>query len=358
MSLNRRDFLRSVTASAVAASAASTPLIGRGPEPPTPRSPKPSPAPLPPLLEPGARIGIASPASGVTKRDLKGFLSVCESYGFTPVLGKNINHRDGYLSAPDQDRADELMAFIEDPTIDAVMCSRGGYGVMRILPMLDYGSIRDANKMIMGFSDITSLLIAANQLSGIVTYHGPVASSTFDDFTVESFRQTVLRGRSEEGAEAAGTGNDEVWSFKDDRLTVIQAGHGRGRLTGGNLAMIVATMGTAYEIDTTGAILFLEEINEEPYRIDRMLTQLWLAGKLQACAGIALGNFKNCEAKGISISGPSFTLREVITERTKDLGIPVIYGLPFGHVKSKLTLPVGMHAELDASNKQLRLLRS
>jgi len=313
--------------------------------------------PAPALLEPGARVGIASPASGVTKRDLRGFLTVCESYGFEPVLGRNVDHRDGYLSAPDQDRADEFMEFIEDPTIDAVICSRGGYGVMRILPMLDFGAIREANKMIMGFSDITSLLIAANQLSGIVTYHGPVASSTFDAFTVDSFRQTVLAGQAE-GASVAGTPSEEVWSFQDDRLTVIQKGLGRGRLTGGNLAMIVATLGTAYEIDTTGAILFLEEINEEPYRIDRMLTQLWLAGKLQSCAGIALGNFKNCEAKGISISGPSFTLREVIEERTTDLGIPVIYGLPFGHVKSKLTLPVGMQAELDATNKRLRLLHT
>jgi len=303
-------------------------------------------------LQAGARIGIAAPASGVTKRELKGFLNICETEGFEPVLGRNIDHSIGYLSASDQERADELMAFIEDPTIDAIVCARGGYGVMRILPMLDYRAIADANKMIMGFSDITSLLIAAHQLSGIVTYHGPVASSTFDPFTVQSFRTTILG----QPPVMEGAGGDVLWTFTDDRLTVLQSGFGRGRLTGGNLAMVVATLGTAYEIDTRGAILFLEEINEEPYRIDRMLTQLWLAGKLQTCAGIALGNFRNCEAKGISISGPSFTLREVIDERTRDLGIPVVYGLPFGHVKSKLTIPVGLRAELDASNKTLRVL--
>ena len=356
MSLKRRDFLRSIAATSVVAGAGSGIIKGAQPEPLSAPKPVRSPSPLPARLERGARVGVASPASGVTKREMKGFFRMCESYGFEPVLGRNINHRDGYLSAPDQDRADEFMAFIEDPTIDAIICGRGGYGVMRILPMLDYGAIGQANKMIMGFSDITSLLIAANQLSGIVTYHGPVASSTFDPFTIDSFRQTVLAGQPE-GGSTAGEPDPEVWSFSDERLTTIQTGHGRGRLTGGNLAMIVATLGTAYEIDTQGAILFLEEINEEPYRIDRMLTQLWLAGKLQSCAGIALGNFKNCEAKGISISGPSFTLREVIEERTKDLGIPVVYGLPFGHVKSKLTLPVGMQAELDATNKRLRLLR-
>jgi muramoyltetrapeptide carboxypeptidase len=120
--------------------------------------------------------------------------------------------------------------------------------------------------------------------------------------------------------------------------------------------MVVSTLGTRYEIDTRDAILFLEEINEEPYRIDRMLTQLWLAGKLQTCKAIAFGNFRNCEAKGISITGPSFTLEHVFHERIAPLGVPAIYGLPFGHVKSKLTLPIGIQAELDATKKQLTLL--
>lgn len=120
--------------------------------------------------------------------------------------------------------------------------------------------------------------------------------------------------------------------------------------------MIVSTLGTRYEIDTNGAILFLEEINEEPYRIDRMLTQLWLAGKLQQCAGIALGNFRDCEAKGTSRSEPSFPLQQVIQDRISSLKLPAVYGLPFGHVKSKLVLPLGVQAELDADNRSLRLL--
>ena len=353
MSLKRRDFVKGFAL--LSSIAGLGPLSMRGASKPAMASAGKQTA-LPTALGSGARIGIASPASGVTKSELRGFIAVCESLGFTPVIGRNVNHRDGYLSAPDQARADEFMAFIEDPTIDAIVCARGGYGVMRILPMLDYGSIGQAKKVIMGFSDITSLLIAANQLSNIVTYHGPVATSTFDRFTLDSFNQTVVDAGFSGETVISSNNTDTVWSFTDDRLTTIHAGHARGRLTGGNLAMIVATLGTEYEIDTTGAILFLEEINEEPYRIDRMLTQLWLAGKLQACAGIAIGNFRNCEAKGISISGPSFSLTEVLQERTRDLGVPVIYGLPVGHVKSKLTMPVGMPAELDASSKTIRVL--
>lgn len=299
---------------------------------------------LPSGLKKGSRVGIACPASGVTVRELSDFMTLCAIHGLEPVLGRNVSRRDGYLAAKDSDRADEFKAFIDDPTIDAIVCARGGYGVMRILPALDYAAIRQANKIIMGFSDITALLIAANQLSGVVTYHGPVASSTFDKFTSEAFKQTVISPPTHA-------------PFTDDRITTIAGGVARGRLTGGNLAMVVSTLGTQYEIDTKGAILFLEEINEEPFRIDRMLTQLWLAGKLQTLNGIALGNFRNCESKGQSITGPSFTLREVIEERTKDLGIPVVYGLPFGHVKSKLTIPLGIDAELDANAKTLSFLQ-
>jgi muramoyltetrapeptide carboxypeptidase len=303
---------------------------------------------LPTGIRQGATVGIVAPASGVHPKDIQDFVSLCESWGVKTKTGPNIGKRAGYLSASDKDRAAEFMRFVEDPTIDAIVCGRGGYGVMRILPMLDYGAIRDAGKIIMGFSDITALLIAVNQLSGLVTYHGPVASSTFDAFTTAAVTEVV-----------AGLGDQEeraLPTYTDPRVTVLRPGTAIGRLTGGNLAMIVSTLGTPYEIDTRGTILFLEEINEEPYRIDRMLTQLRLAGKLQECAGIAIGNFRDCEAKGTSVSEPSFTLMQVLEERIGDLGVPAVYGLPFGHVKSKLTLPLGIHAELNAGARSLRLL--
>lgn len=302
---------------------------------------------LPRGLFPGCTVGIACPASSATQSDVKDFVSLCASWGMKVKLGSNISRRSGYLSAPDKARTDEFMGLINDPEVDAVVCARGGYGVMRILPMLDYAAIRQARKMVMGFSDITALLIAIQQQSGLVTFHGPVASSTFDPFTVGSLRDVTSTQEP-----------SLPLPFSDQRLTTIRPGLCRGRITGGNLSMIVSTLGSKYEIDTTGAILFLEEIHEEPYRIDRMLTQLWLAGKLQACSGIALGNFRDCESKGKSITGPSFTLEQVFKQRIASLGIPAVYGLPVGHVKSKLTVPIGINAELDATNKQLRLLES
>ncbi|MCX6140259.1 MAG: LD-carboxypeptidase, partial [Candidatus Kapabacteria bacterium] len=299
---------------------------------------------LPRGLAAGSTIGIVCPASAATAGDVKDFIDLCTLWGIRVKFGRNISRRNGYLSAPDVDRAAEFMDFIEDPGIDAVVCARGGYGVMRILPMLDFVAIRQSGKIIMGFSDITALLIAIQQLTGMVTFHGPVASSTFDPFTVQSLKSVV------DASDA------KPLVFRDTRLTTLRPGIAQGRLTGGNLSMIVSTLGTKYEIDTTDAILFLEEVNEEPFRVDRMLTQLWLAGKLQSCRGIALGNFRDCEAKGTSITGPSFTLDQVFEQRIASIGVPAIYGLPVGHVKSKLTMPLGVKAELDATNKQLRLL--
>lgn len=311
---------------------------------------KPASAPiLPKGLRKGSVIGVVAPASGVSAADMREFAATCAQFGWTVKFGPCVARRNGYLSAPDADRAKEFMTFIEDPTIDAIICARGGYGVMRILPMLDFSVIRDARKPIMGFSDITALLIAAYQVGGLVTFHGPVASSTFDEFTVASMLSCLTPPTDD--VRPGGS------AFKDERLTVLGTGIARGRLVGGNLAMIASTLGTKYEIDTTDSILFLEEISEEPYRVDRLLTQLWLAGKLQACAGIALGNFRDCESKGISFTEPSFTLQQVLEERISSLGIPAVYGLPFGHVKSKLTLPLGVEAELDATGRTFRMVQ-
>jgi muramoyltetrapeptide carboxypeptidase len=338
--MKRRSFVTSIASTAAAiAAGASVPSLARG------GSGTPMTRVLPKGIRAGSTVGIVCPASGATMQDISDFAALCREWGVKVKLGKNISRRSGYLSAPDEDRASELMGFIEDPEVDAVICARGGYGVMRILPMLDFTSIRQAGKIIMGFSDITALLIAANQLSGVVTFHGPVASSSFDDFTVKSLRETVVAEHQQAPSE-----------FTNSRLTTIAQGSARGKLTGGNLALVVSTLGTRYEIDTTDAILFLEEVNEEPFRVDRMLTQLWLAGKLQSCKGIALGNFRDCEARGTSISPVSFSLEQVFEQRLASLGIPVVYGLPFGHVRSKLTMPIGVQAELDATSKTIRIL--
>lgn len=306
---------------------------------------------LPEGIRQGTTVGVVAPASGVMPKDIKDFVSLCQQWGVNVKMGPNIGKRSGYLAASDRERADEFMRFIEDPTVNAIVCGRGGYGVMRILPMLDFAAIKQAGKLIMGFSDITALLIAVNQLSGLVTYHGPVASSTFDDFTTSSIKSVV---RQLSATEVSPTTTTPMYA--DPSLKVITAGVGSGRLTGGNLAMIVSTLGTPYEIDTRDAVLFLEEISEEPYRVDRMLTQLRLAGKLQTCKAIAIGHFRDCENRPRRYNEPSYSLSQVLDQLVGDLGIPCVYGLPFGHVRSKLTIPLGIQAELNATERSLRLL--
>ncbi|MEY3387127.1 MAG: hypothetical protein RIR53_1938 [Bacteroidota bacterium] len=339
--MNRRSFVTTMASASIAASAGAA--IQRAPA--DTGIGQPIARVLPRGIRAGSTVGIVCPASAASSGDIADFVSLCREWDVRVKLGKNVSRRNGYLSAPDQDRASEFMDFIEDPEVDAVICARGGYGVMRILPMLDFTAIRQAGKIIMGFSDITALLIAAQQLSGVVTFHGPVASSTFDQFTVQSLQEVLLPEAS-----------SSLVSFSNPRLTVINEGSAQGRLTGGNLALVVSTLGTKFEIDTTDAILFLEEVNEEPFRVDRMLTQLWLAGKLQSARGIALGSFRDCEARGTSISGPSLSLQQVFEQRLASLGIPVVYGLPFGHVKSKMTLPLGVNAELNATERTFRVL--
>lgn len=309
---------------------------------------------LPHALRKGSKVGIVAPASGVTMREIEEGIGALQHWGCKIELGKAIRRGNGYLAASDEERADEFMEFITRPDIDALLCARGGYGVMRILPMLDFDIIRRNPKIIVGYSDITALVNAVYNKSGVVAFHGPVASSAFNNFTKEYFYNTLFT--STPLGEIADSQEFDAINFSESRLKVLHEGVCQGRLVGGNLTLVVSTLGTPYEINTTNAILFLEEISEEPYRIDRMLTQLWLAGKLQTCKGIALGRFKNCDG----ISNPGFKvsvpLENVLRERIASLGIPAVYGLPIGHVRSKMTVPIGTLAELNATKGTLSLL--
>lgn len=339
--MKRRSFIASLAVSAAAAGVA-FPSDKTFPEGPTYRDYDDMLLPLSPYST--RTIGIAAPASSVTTAETSQFVALCNSWGYKVKYGRNVSRRMGYLSAPDEERATEFMELINDPDVGAIVCGRGGYGVMRILPMLDYAAIRRSRKVIMGFSDITALLLAIYRNSRLLTFHGPVASSTFNALTTASMAPVFLPNTNN----PTPTNSNDIVSITD--------GVARGRLTGGNLSMIVATLGTAYEIDTQGSILFLEETSEEPYRIDRMLTQLWLAGKLQSCNGIAIGVFRDCEAKGSARKNLNHSLAQVLNDRIRSLNIPSVYGLPFGHVKSKLTLPVGGEAELNAGTGTLTLL--
>jgi muramoyltetrapeptide carboxypeptidase len=305
---------------------------------------------IPKALRKGSVIAITAPASYTNTSECIAGINFFKSMGCKIVVGKTLdwNHiKYKFLSAPDKERAKEFMEFVSRKDIDCILCARGGYGIMRLLPMLDFDLIRENPKVIIGFSDITGLINSIYQQSGLVTFHGSVASSTFNNFSKINLQNTIFQKKE----------------FKPVKITypsiqTITTGIAQGRLVGGNLSILSSLMGTPYEIDTKDKILLIEEVSEEPYKVDRMLTQLWLGGKLQQASGIIFGYFKNLDTKRDFYPGHSYTIREIIENRIKPLKIPAIIGLPFGHSLDNLTLPLGIHAELDSKKKTFALLES
>jgi muramoyltetrapeptide carboxypeptidase len=308
----------------------------------------------PPALKEGSTIAVVAPASGVAQGEALDAAATLRNLGFKVKLGEHLTKGFGYLAATDEERAEEFRKFVLDPEVNCIMAVRGGYGVMRILPMIDFAEIRANPKIIIGYSDITGLVNPIYQKSGMIAYHGPMATSTFNSYTLDSFRRTLMQaspaGTFTESEEFNGT------IFSEARASTIVSGKAQGRLVGGNLTLVTGLMGTPWEIDTKGKILFLEEVHEEPYRVDRMLTQLAISGKLGACAGVGLGRFSKCEAP--SRGGEfriSLSIEQIVRGIVEPLNIPTIYGLSIGHITSKLTIPVGGLATIDADAKTITI---
>ncbi len=306
-------------------------------------------------LKKGNTIGLISPASNTGEDEGIRFASeVVESLGFKVRYGEHLFARNQYLAGTDKERADDVNRMFANDDIDAIFCLRGGYGTPRILPYLDYEVIGANPKVIMGYSDITGLLTAIHKKTGLIGFHGQTPSQTYSDYSLSEYKKVMMNPTSNTFIGAAppfegGEGKVE----KENRLTQITGGKARGRLIGGNLTLITTLIGTAFEPEFRDRLLFLEDVGEAPYRIDRMLTQLLLAGKLQQVAGIAFGKFT--EAKD---SGNTFSIEEVLHDRCGELGIPVMRGFMFGHVKDQTVMPIGIEAELDADKGTLQLLEA
>ena len=280
-------------------------------------------------LKPGDTVGLITPASYVDDRALQRATEQIESLGLVVKPGRYLRAEKGYLAGTDQQRLDDLHAMFADRTVKAVWCARGGYGSARLLPQLNLELIRRNPKILIGYSDITALLNYISRETGLVTYHGPVGSSEFTPFTERYLRAAIM---------ADGKWERIVLPEDEKEHYIIHPGQATGQLWGGNLSLLAALAGTPYAPPIAGNLLFVEEVGEKPYRIDRMLTTLRQAWDLRSAAGIVLGQFADCEADA---GDRSLTLRETLFDRLGDLGIPVSYGLPFGHVKDMCTLPVG-----------------
>ncbi len=304
---------------------------------------------LPEKLDRGMRIGLATPGSAITDVQLKESVAQLECMGFNTYYEPSVLAQYGYFAGTDRERAEELMSLFKNKEVDAIMCVRGGYGSDRILDLLDYNEISNNPKIFIGYSDITALLIAIYEKTGLVCFHGPMGVSDFNDFTLHSFENVLMKPH-----------NRYKYPYKREKNTIdnpefnfytINRGQAEGELTGGNLSLLVSMIGTKYEPDFENKLVFIEEIDEKTYRVDRMLTQLVEGTNIKKANGIMLGIFYKCNIN----DKPALTLRQAITDILKPLEIPVTYGFPFGHIKLNMTIPVGVNAKFNADKKTLKL---
>jgi len=307
----------------------------------------------PKRLKTGDTVAVIAPASGLSKESFDNALKNLESLGLKTKVGKAARGNKGFLAATDKERLDDLHWAFADSEISAVWCVRGGYGAGRLLPSIDYNLIRKNPKILIGYSDITSFHLAISNNTGLVTFHGPVAASELSDYTKKHVTNVLMNPSAPYKIELSEYNKANASNlFKTE---TIVAGKCRGKLIGGNLSLLSALAGTPFALaNLKGKILFIEDVGEQPYRIDRMLTQLRQSADLRSLAGIALGIFEDCNPR----TKDTQTLLDVVKDRLGDLGIPVIYGLSFGHIRDQFTMPVGIEAELDTTNATLTLLET
>jgi muramoyltetrapeptide carboxypeptidase len=308
----------------------------------------------PKLLEPGDTVMFVAPAGPPKKEEVMRAKRRIEDGGYKVTMRDDIFDVEGYLAGTDERRADELMEAFKDDEVDAVLCVRGGYGVMRMLDRLDFDEIRENPKPLLGFSDITSLHAALQAKANLVSFHGPGPASGLGseegptDFTAKYVIRALEANDEASYTIEVPAAVSEVASYG--------SGMASGRLVGGNLSLISAIEGTPYAINCEDAILLIEDVNEAPYRIDRMLAQLKLAGKLQQIRGAVLGQFTTEFVREDKLTDDErFDTNGVLAQYFKDAGIPVLVNYPIGHHKQNATVPLGAQVEVDADKKTLRI---
>lgn len=290
-------------------------------------------------LQPGDMVAITAPSSPVPEEKLAASIESIKFLGLRPAVMPSCHMQHGYLAGLDQQRADDINAAFACDDYKGIFCLRGGYGAMRLLPMLDFEMMKKNPKVFIGYSDITALHASINARCGFITYHGPMPTTDYrtqEGFTNDSMRLCLF---SPEKLQALKNPAGET-------ISVLRRGKAEGLLAGGNLSLLAGTLGSPYEIDTRGKILFLEDVDEEPYRIDKSLTALSLAGKFRDCAAIILGTFARCEAE----EEPSLSLTEIFKEVVLPWNKPAILNLRAGHIYPQSTLPMGAEIALDAED--------
>ena len=310
------------------------------------------PAIKPRRLAAGAKVGLVAPASATFKTiDLDIARESLEALGLKVEVAGHLLSRHGYLAGQDRERAADINRFFGDSSISAVLPIRGGWGSSRLLPHLDFDLIRRNPKILLGYSDITALLLSIHARTGLVTFHGPNGMGRWDEFSVGWMRRVLFEGEAVTMENPREKGEFLVQT--ENRIQTITPGVARGRLLGGNLTVLTAIVGSPYLPDWDGAILFLEDVGEDIYRVDRMMTQLKLAGILNRIAGCVFGTCSEC---GPGEGYGSLTLEEVFNDHIKPLKVPAWQGAMIGHSMSQFTLAEGVPVEIDATAGRIRML--
>ena len=303
----------------------------------------------PPRLRPGDRVGLVNPATAafdtisidIARESLM-------SLGLRPVLGPNYFARRGYLAGTDEERASDIMGFVRDESVRAIW-ARGGWGSARVLPLLDYDEIAASPKVVVGYSDSTALLSGIHRKTGLVTFHGPFPRSRF---SADAQRRLLFEGEASTLSNPSEIATDETVQTRD-RIRTLVSGKATGRLVGGNLTVLTAIVGTPSVHEFDGAILFLEDVGEAVYRVDRMMTQLALSGALARIRGFVFGRCTDCDP---GAGHGSLTLEDVLRDHVEPLGVPAFRGTMIGHIDSQFTIPLGAEVEMDADSGTLRIL--
>jgi muramoyltetrapeptide carboxypeptidase len=304
-------------------------------------------------LRPGDTVGMIDPASAIWEpMNVEVVAESLAALGFKTKRGANLLARRGYFAGSDEQRAADLNAMFADPEVRAIHCVRGGWGCARLLPLLDWAMIARNPKILLGYSDITALLLSLQAKTGLVTFHGPVGLSQWNPFNVGFIKRVLQEGEAVTFENLKEIDEDDL-TVVANRVQTLHPGTVRGRLLGGNLTVLTSLVGSGYLPDWEGCVLFLEDVEEAPYRIDRMLTQLRLAGILQKARAVIWGNCSDCDpGEGFG----SLTVTEVLQDHIRPLGVPAWTGAMIGHIDRQFTLPVGIEVEVDATAGTLRML--
>lgn len=307
----------------------------------------------PKALKEGDNVGIIAPSSAIKKENIEIVEKSVKSLNLNPVFYPSCTMREGHLAGPDSQRSKDVNDAFRDPSIDGIFCIRGGYGTPRILNMIDYEVVKNNPKIFLGYSDITGLHLAFNSICRMTTLHGPMPSSDYpyyeaDDYTLDSLKRALFT-------------NEPLGRYtppEGEELEVVNSGKCQGEIIGGNLSLLTAALGTKYEIDTKGKILFIEEVGELHYIIDRMLMSLDLNNKFKDCAGIILGTWNKCKPDHGYEDKIDSPLSKIFDDILGKYDIPIINNFRAGHITPQYTIPFGTQASMDTDKKEVVFLES